>query len=214
MAINTYNTLVAAIAEWLARDDLTARIPDFVTLTEAKINRILLHPRMETRDTLTVDTLLSNPEFLDLPTDFQTMRSVRLSGVAGKPRLGFLTQTQMEDYRYSIDNVSDRPAFFSIVGDQMELAATPNEDFDVEIVYRANVPAITSTNQTNWLLTLAPDLYLYGSLLEAAPYAKNDARISVWASGFQTTIDQLNTHGDRQSFDSGPSTVWLPGVTP
>jgi hypothetical protein len=63
-------------------------------------------------------------------------------------------------------------------------------------------------------LTLAPDLYLYGALLEASPYVKNDGRISIWGSAVQTVIEQLNTHGDRQSFDSGPTTVSLPGNTP
>lgn len=213
MAISTYVELQAAVANWLARDDLTSRIPEFITLAEAKFNRILLHPRMETRDTLTVDTNLTDPEFLDLPTDFQTMRSARLSGVTGKPRLAFMSQTQIEDYRYSIDDVSDQPVYFTIVGDQMELAPTPNEDYDVEIVYRANIPALAS-NSTNWLLTLAPDLYLYGALLEAAPFCQNDERIAVWGSALATVIDQLNAHGDRQSFDSGPTTVTLPGIVP
>lgn len=214
MAINTYITLTAAIAEWLARDDLTARIPDFVMLAEAKINRTLLHPGMEVRATSAVDTTSAEPEFVSLPSDFQTMRRVRLSGVAGKPRLNFMTQTQIEDYRYSRDNVTGRPVYFSIIGNELELAPTPNENFALEMAYRANIPAITAANTTNWLLTLAPDLYLYGSLLEAAPYTNNDARVSLWASAFSTCLDQLNIHGERQSFDSGPSTIWLPGVTP
>jgi hypothetical protein len=217
MAIGTYAELVTAATEWLAREEdatLTARIPDFITLAEAKINRALLHPRMETRATLTVDTNDANPELLDLPTDFQTARSVRLPDVAGRPQLSFMAQSQMADYRYSIDNVSDQPIYFSIIGDQLELAPTPNQDYDVEIVYRANIPALTSLNTTNWLLSLAPDLYLYGTLLESAPYTKNDERLAVWASAVSTVIDQLNLHGARQSFDSGPSTIWLPGVTP
>lgn len=221
MAINTYATLVSAVTEYLAREEdttLAARVPDFITLCEAKINRVLLHPKMETRTTLTVDTGAASPEFLTLPTDYQTMRVVRLSGVTGKPRLEFLTQTQIEDYRYSIDNVSDQPVYWSLVSNagalQMELAPTPNEDYDVEIVYRANISALTSSNTTNWLLTQAPDVYLYGALLEAAPYTKNDARIAVWASGFETAIDQLNIHGSRQSFDGGPTDVRLPGVVP
>lgn len=213
MAISTYAELQAAAANWLARDDLALRIPEFITLAEAKFNRVLLHPKMETRDTLTVNTLAASPEFLDLPADFQTMRSARLSGVTGKPRLEFLTQTQMDDYRYSRDNVASQPWYFSIVGDQMELAPTPGEDYDVEIVYRANIPALAS-NSTNWLLTMAPDLYLYGTLLEASPYIQNDERLGVWASAVSTVIDQLNIHGERQSFNSGPSTVYLPGPTP
>jgi hypothetical protein len=216
VAINTYATLVTAVTEWLAREDATlvARVPDFITLAEAKFNRTLFHPRMETRTILTVDTGATAPEFLDLPTDFQTMRSIRLSGVTGKPRLAFLSQTQIEDYRFSNDNVSDQPVYFSIVGDQIELAPTPNEDYDVEIVYRANIPALTSGNTTNWLLTLAPDLYLYGALLESAPYTRKDERVGLWSGAVQTVMEQLNSLAHQQSFDSGPSSVSLPGVTP
>ena len=61
---------------------------------------------------------------------------------------------------------------------------------------------------------MAPDLYLYGVLLEAAPYMKADERIAVWVAGVESAIDQLNKHGDRQSFDSGPTTIRLPGVVP
>jgi hypothetical protein len=93
------------------------------------------------------------------------------------------------------------------------LAATPGEDYDVEIVYRGNIPDL-ATNSTNWLLTLAPDLYLYGTLLEASPYIQNDERLAVWGSALVTVIDQLNLHGERQSFNSGPTTVFLPGPTP
>ena len=217
MAINTYATLVSAITEYLGRDQdstLTARIPDFITLFEAKANRTLNHPKMETRSTTSVDTSSTSPEFITLPSDFQTMRSVRLSSVTGKPRLAFATKTQIDDYRYSIDNVSDQPVYFAIVGTEMELAPTPSENYTLEMVYRANISALTSGNTTNWLLTLAPDLYLYGALMEAAPYLKDDNRIAVWASGMQTALEQLNTHGARQSFDSGPSEIWLPGVTP
>lgn len=213
MAISNYTDLLSAVAGWLARDDLTSRIPDFVTLAEAKFNRVLLHPRMEARTTLTVNTLLASPEFLDLPSDFQTMRSARLSGVAGKPRLGFMTQTQLDDYRYSRDNVAGQPFYFAVTGTQMELAPIPNQNYTVQVVYRGNIPALAS-NSTNWLLTLAPDLYLYGSLLEASPYIQNDERLSVWGSAVATVIDQLNVHGERQSFNSGPTTVSLPGVTP
>lgn len=213
MAISTYVELQAAAANWLARDDLTLRIPEFIALAEAKFNRVLFHPRMETRTTLTVNTLATDPEFLDLPTDFQTIRMVRLPDEVGKPRLQFLTQTQMADYRYSGDNVASTPSYFTIVNDQIELAPTPNEDLDIEVLYRGNIPALAS-NSTNWLLSIAPDLYLYGTLLEASPYIQNDERLSVWGSAVALVIDQLNALAERQSFDSGPTTISLPGICP
>ena len=74
MALNTYATLVSAATEYLARDNdatLIARIPDFITLAEAKFNRVLLHPKMEVRSTAMVDTGSTDPEFISLPSDFQ-----------------------------------------------------------------------------------------------------------------------------------------------
>jgi hypothetical protein len=217
MAISTYAELVTAVTEWLARDQdstLIARIPDFIVLCEAKLNRTLHHPSMETRSTASVDTTDSEPEFISLPSDFQTMRRVRLSSVTGKPRLEYMAQSQLEDYRYSIDNVSDQPIYYTIIGDELELAPTPGEDYTLEMVYRANIPSLNSSNTTNWLLSLAPDVYLYGVLLEATPYMREDERAAVWGAAFTSCVEQLNMHGHRQSYDAGPSTVWLPGVTP
>lgn len=217
MAVSTYSDLVSAVTEWLARDQdatLVARIPDFITLCEAKLNRTLMHPKMEKRSTASVDTSDDEPEFVTLPSDFQAMRRVRLSSVTGKPRLQFMAQSQLEDYRYSIDNVTDEPIYFTIIGDEMELAPTPGEDYTLEMVYRANLSGLSSSNSTNWLIEFAPDVYLYGTLLEATPYMQQDERLAVWAAAFTSALEQLNTHGHRQGVDAGPSTVWLPGVTP
>lgn len=214
MALATYADLQDAIAGYLARNDLTARIPDFIALTEAKLNRSLFVPQMEQRSTATVDTNSDEPEFISLPSDFQSMRSVRLNGVSGKPRLEYLSKTQLDDYRYSIENPTGQPLYFAIVGSEMELAPTPNDAYTIEMMYRKLIPALSNTTSSNWLLTFAPDLYLYGSLMEAEPYMKNDERVQLWASAFSTVLDGLNLFGARQAVDAGPSTISLPGVTP
>lgn len=217
MAINTFATLVTAATEWLARDQdatLIARIPDFMTLFEAKMNRTLFVPQMETRSTTAVDTSDDEPEFISLPVDFQTMRRIRLSSVTGKPPLSFLSGTQIDTMRHNRCNMTGRPTHYAIIGSEIELFPTPTENYTIEMVYRANIPALTASNTTNWLLTLAPDLYLYGVLLESAPYIKEDGRIQTWALGLSTALDALNNLGFRQSFDSGPSDITLPGCTP
>ena len=217
MAINTYATLVTAVTEWLARDQdatLIARIPDFITLCEAKLNRTLFVPQMETRSTTLVDTTDTEPEFISLPSDFQTMRRIRLSSVAGKPSLQFLSGTQIDSMRYDRNNVTGQPVYYTIIGSEIELLPTPNDNYTIEMVYRANIPALTSTNTTNWLLTLAPDLYLYGALMESAPYIKEDGRLQTWGSGYSAALGDLNSLGNRQSYDAGPSEITLPGCTP
>ena len=47
MAIGTYAELQTAVANWLDRDDLTDRIPEFIALAEAKMNRVLRISLME-----------------------------------------------------------------------------------------------------------------------------------------------------------------------
>jgi len=69
-------------------------------------------------------------------------------------------------------------------------------------------------NETNWLLTLAPDVYLYGALLEAAPYTQNDNRIQVWGAGFSSALDSLNRLGMASSFNAGPLQIQISGLTP
>lgn len=213
MAITTYTELLAAGANWLARDDLTSRIPEFIVLCEAKLNRELFVRQMETRSTTTCDTTDTEPEFISLPTDFQSMRRIRLSSVSGKPRLQYLSGAQADELRYGQGNSAAQPAYFTIMGSEIELIPTPDDDYTVEMVYRKNIPAI-ATNSTNWLLTLAPDVYLYGLLLESAPYIKEDERIQVWAAGFSNAVDSLNKLGQLSAFNSGPMQVTVSGYTP
>src|SRR5438270_11150600 len=101
--ITSYSTLQTAVTEYLARDQdttLIARIPTFIQLAEAKFNRQLFVRQMEQRSTALVNPGSSEPEFISLPADFQSMRRVRLSSVLGKPCLEFKSGGQMDEYRF------------------------------------------------------------------------------------------------------------------
>jgi hypothetical protein len=214
--ITDYTSLQTAVIEWLARDQdttLIARIPTFIQLFEAKMNRELFVRQMELRSTTTADTSTTEPEFISLPTDFQSMRRVRLSSVTGKPALEFRSALQMDELRLSSGNIPGQPRYFSVFGVEMELLPTPDQNYTIEMVYRQNIPPL-SANSTNWLLTLAPDLYLYGALLESAPYIKEDARIQTWGLGFQSARDSLNVLGMTSTFNAGPLQVRSSGITP
>lgn len=216
MTITTYAGLQSAATEWLARDQdttLIARIPDFIILAEAKFNRNLFVRQMEQRATALTDPNASEPEFIALPSDFQSMRRVRVSSVQGKPCLYFKSGTQLDEYRFSRSNASGQPAYFTIFGTELELGPTPDGIYTIEMIYRKNVPPLAS-NDPNWLLTLAPDLYLYATLLESAPYIKEDQRIQTWGLGYKTALDELNNLGLTSTFNAGPVTMRPSGVTP
>ncbi len=214
--VTNYTTLQTAVVEYLARDQdttLIARVPTFIQMFEAKMNRELFVRQMEQRSTTIADTSTSEPEFISLPTDFQSMRRVRLSSVTGKPALEFRSALQMDELRLTSGNIAGQPRYFSIFGSEMELLPTPDQNYTIEMVYRQNIPALSS-NSTNWLLTLAPDLYMYGALLETAPYIKEDARIQTWGLGFQSARDSMNMLGMTSTFNAGPLQVRSSGLTP
>jgi hypothetical protein len=152
--ITDYTSLQAAVTEYLARDQdttLIARIATFIQLAEAKLNRQLFVRQMEQRSIAVVNTASSEPEFISLPADFQSMRRVRLSSVTGKPCLEFKSSTQMDEYRFGRSDVAGQPRYFTVFGDEIELAPTPEAAYTIEMVYRQNIPALAS-NSNNWLL--------------------------------------------------------------
>jgi hypothetical protein len=207
--IVNYASLQSAVTEYLARDQDTAligRIPTFIQLAEAKFNRELFVRQMEQRATALTNVAASEPEYISLPSDFQSMRRVRLSSVSGKPSLEFKSGTQIDEYRFGTGNVAGQPRYFTVFGDEIELAPTPDAAYTIEMVYRRNIPPLAASDP-NWLLTLAPDLYLYGALLESAPYIKEDGRIQTWGLGFTTALNGLNNLGLTSTFNAGPMTV-------
>ena len=205
--------LQTAVTEYLARDHdstLIARIPTFIQLAEAKFNRQLFVRQMEQRATALVDVGSSEPEYIALPANFQSMRRVRLSSVVGRPCLSFRSGTQIDEYRAHTFDLTAQPRYFTVTGGEIELAPTPDHDYTVEMVYRANIPSL-ATQGGNWLLTLAPDLYLYGTLLELAPYIKEDGRIQTWGLGLTTALNDLNALGLTSAFNAGPMAVRVSG---
>lgn len=215
--VTDYASLQAAVTEWLARDQdatLIARIPSFIQFAEAKFNRELFVRQMEQRSSATLSFGVDDAEFVLLPPDFQSMRRVRLASVTGKPNLSFMSQTQMDEFRATTSDAAGQPQFFTIFGSEIELAPSPDAAYTLEMVYRTLIPALSDTNTTNWLLQLAPDLYLYGALLESAPYIKEDERLQTWGLGFKTALDGLNNLGLTSTFNAGPMSMRVSGVTP
>jgi hypothetical protein len=57
--------------------------------------------------------------------------------------------------------------------------------------------SITAVSPTNWMITNAPDVYLYGCLLEAEPFIMNDPRAQLWATAFQQAISDIQEQDNK-----------------
>lgn len=195
MTITTYSTLKSAVADWLNREDLTSVIPSFIALAEADINRILRDYRMEKRSTALVDT-----QYSALPADW--METIRIQ-ISGDPsRIELASNAALADMRYSRSDRAGKPTHYAHTAGGLELFPTPDDEYTIEIVYYGRVPVLSDVATTNWLLTAAPDVYLYGALTQSAPYLKDDQRAAVWGALYQNAITSLNS-ASEQSRHSG-----------
>ena len=75
--------------------------------------------------------------------------------------------------------------------------------------YYAKTPVLSDTDTSNWILEYAPDVYIYGALLQAAPYLGDDARIQIWAGLFSGALEALNLDSMKAK-TSGPMKMGVP----
>ena len=196
------------------RTDLTARIPEFIALAEAKYNRDLSCIQMDKRATASININSTEPQYLALPDDFNFMKRLRITSVAGRPLLAYRTPIQLAEFVAARGDATGQPLYFTVFGPEMELAPVPDQSYTLEMTYKRDIPALSNTQTTNWLLTQAPDAYLYGALLEAEPFMKNDSRISVWTAARQFVVDQLNAQSQDKMFGASPIQMMPSGYTP
>lgn len=204
MALGTYNDLVTAVANWLNREDLAAAIPDYILLAESRINDRLRVAPME----VTATTFLEGGS-VALPPDFLEARRIYSNAEGGfTTGLTPLAPIQAGD-AYPV-GAAGVPVHYTIVGDV--LATFPNGgDGPVTMTYYAKVPPLAAYG-TNWLLSRNPNIYLYGTLVESAPYLGDDGRIETWASLFAAACDALQAADQRARYAS--SVCRVKGETP
>ena len=195
--ITNYSTLQSTIADYLNRQDLTAQIPTFIQLAEADMNTRLRCREMNVRATTTNDD-----EFVRLPLDF--LESINLQLTDGQSPLRFVTLDEADIINKR--QTYNAPTFYSLMNGAIELVPPPatGADVEIEMVYYGKITALSDSNTSNWLLLKAPDVYLYGALVHAAPFLMDDQRISVFGSFYSQRIEALNDESQKSLHSGSP----------
>ena len=197
MAISTYAELKTSIANFLARDDLTNEIDDFIDLAESRISRELETRSQDTRTTLTTT---ADNAYVSLPSDMRTIRNVK---VMNNPRitLRFLSPLQVKK-EYSTTGTGC-PKVYSVIGDYLFLAPIPDATYNIELTYKASVSSLSDSNTTNTILTRYPDLYLYTSLFHAYTFLLDEQRATQYEALIQTILQQIRVDDEKGSYGVG-----------
>ena len=187
MALTNYTTLQTAIGTWLHRDDLTSQIPDFITLAESRLNRLLKLPPQETEGTLTgTDSVRT----IALPSGFVTPIALWLTTYLPRIELEYRLPQTLE-----VSNSNGTPQYWTIDGTNVAFECPCDGALTFTLRYNTKLDIASTT--TNSVLTSTPDLYLYGSLLEATPYLNNDARIATWKALFDIAVREVRENNNR-----------------
>jgi hypothetical protein len=191
MAITTYSELQTAIANFLGRDDLTSRIPEFISLAEARMSRELKARSQEKRATA---TLTASDAYVSLPTDLRSVRLVKMN-TSPTEVLEYYTPVKLNEL-YS-DGISGKPRAYTVIGGEIKFAPVPDSSYTAEIVYMEGVPDLSDSNTTNTILTRHPDAYLYGSLSAASVYLMDTQNTQLYDGLFDRAVREIKREEDE-----------------
>ena len=98
-------------------------------------------------------------------------------------------------------SATGKPYYFTMIGgstNQLEVLPSPDSTYTSSIVYYTRIAALSDSATSNWLLAAHPDIYLFGTLVEAEPYLKNDERMPMWTARLDKALNDLGLQGQRE----------------
>jgi hypothetical protein len=198
--VMTYDSLVTDIQQYLERTDAAtiAQIPRFVMLAEQ-----VIASQIKFLGNLTVNTsnMVASQPVIDKPARWHKTVSMNVT-VAGKRYPVLLRKYEYLREYAPTPTATSRPKFYADYDYTHWLVApTPTAAYDYEVLYYERVQPLDSSNQTNWFTIYAPQALLYGSLLQAMPYLKNDERMAMWQQQYDLIISTLKSEDVARTAD-------------
>jgi hypothetical protein len=186
------------IASYLGRTDLTAMIPTFISLAEARLQRELRTRQMLKSATA---TMTGGDPTVGLPTDFLEMRDLYIQG---NPRMPVTYLSPSAFTRDARADESGKPFYYTVLASEFLFAPIPDGTKTLEILYYAKPTVLSDSNASNVFLANYPDALLYGALVEAEPYLINDARVQLWISLYDRAINSISESDEGSEYSGVP----------
>jgi hypothetical protein len=201
--VMTYDSLVLDIRSYLERTDAATldKIPTFIMLAEQVIATEL---KFLGNLTVATSTMTQGQATIDKPARWRKTVSINVT-VAGERRPVLLRKYEYLREYWPDPALTDTPLYYCDYDYTHWLVApTPAAAYNYEVLYYERSQPLDESNQTNWFTQYAPQALLYGSLLQAMPFLKNDERIPMWKAQYDQVMQVLKVEdvariGDRQT---------------
>ena len=208
MALDTYENLVTQIVDWSHRDDIGPKIPDFIQLAE----NAMYSNDVEVLTVRSMEALYASTttgEYISLPANFESARSVRL--VTGNNMCPIVFQAPEQMHKQVSTGM---PRFFTVLGSQIQFDRVPDSAYSIEIQYYAKAAPLTALAPTNDILTNHPSIYLFGALAAIFGYAQDTEQESLYVRKFISAIQGANKADKKGRYGPAPSMSVVCGMTP
>ncbi len=165
--VTNYETLKAHIADTLNRLDLTSVIPNFIQQFESRAKDDFRLRRLTNRGDFSVST-----DLVRLPPDLYSLEAWYHDGPVyfGPIEIVSPDQIGLLKAKYGATGV---PQYAAIVAERARFAPVPDATYSTKMAYWQTLTPLSDSASTNWLLESRPDIYLYGTLIEAHNYLKD-----------------------------------------
>lgn len=196
----TYTSLVADVTLYLERSDAQTinQIPSFINLAESIISDEL--KILGQQETVSATMVQGNP-VIAKPTRWRKTTSFNIT-VAGERKPLLLRKYEYLRNYWPNPTTEDEPLFYADYDfDNWLIAPTPDAAYAFEVLYYEKIQPLDATNQTNWFTINAPQAMLYGTLLQAMPFLKNDSRVQLWQALYDRAIQTLKLENDTRTID-------------
>lgn len=193
--ITNYTTLKQAIADWVNSPEIEQTSDQLIQFVEADLNT-----RLRCREMIVRATTNNSDEFVKLPTDW--LEGINLQIQGGQSPLRFITLDEADIINAS--NAYTQTRFYSLMNGAIELVPPPGGYITIEMVYYAKIPALSDSVATNWLITKAPDVYLYGAMAHAAPFLKDDPRIATFSQMYLARVQAMQDESQKSLHSGSP----------
>jgi hypothetical protein len=199
MSLDTYDNLKLEIIDYSHRDDIDLKVDTFIDLAEVEMfSNPIKRLKFRSGETRVTDTASTSSRFLALPSGFLEMRRLRIDTDTGFLSLTYRTPEQL----VSIDGPAV-PMFFTVT-DQIEFDTIPDEAYTVEFQYLAEFTPLSSGNQSNPVLTLDPNVYLFGALKHAFLWAVDTEQAAIFHNQFIDAIRGANKKYNAGKYGQSP----------
>jgi len=201
--VMTYDSLNYYVLQYLERSDQATinAVPTFITLAEFEIAQ-----EIKTLGQLQIveSSMTAGSPNLAKPARWRKTVSMNYTDASGNKNPVLLRK-----YEYLINysqngSTTGAPLYYADTSwDWWYISPTPDQAYALEVLYYERIQPLSSVNQTNWLTQNAPNAMLYGTLLQAMPFLKNDQR-QIFQQKYAEAIKSLKTEdvarvGDRQA---------------